>query len=31
MHEQIQADGSFVCHSRRMLVEARKPAASPSG
>jgi SAM-dependent methyltransferase len=26
MHEQIQADGSFVSHSRRMLVEARKPA-----
>ena len=26
MHEQIQSDGPFVCHSRRFLIEARKPA-----
>jgi SAM-dependent methyltransferase len=25
MHEHIQAHGSFVCHARRMLLEARKP------
>jgi SAM-dependent methyltransferase len=25
MHEQIQANGSFVAHSTRLLVEARKP------
>jgi SAM-dependent methyltransferase len=25
MHEQIEADGSFVAHSTRLLVEARKP------
>ncbi len=26
MHEHIQASGSFVCHSQRFLIEARKPA-----
>ena len=26
MHEHIQARGSFVCHSRRVLIEARKEA-----
>jgi SAM-dependent methyltransferase len=26
MHEHIAANGSFVCHSRRILVEARKPS-----
>jgi SAM-dependent methyltransferase len=26
MHEHIRARGSFVCHSQRMLLEARKPA-----
>jgi hypothetical protein len=25
MHEQIEADGPFVAHSTRVLVEARKP------
>jgi len=25
MHEQIQAQGPFVCHSQRFLIEARKP------
>lgn len=25
MHEQIEADGPFVAHSTRLLVEARKP------
>jgi hypothetical protein len=25
VHEQIQADGAFVAHSQRMLVEAQKP------
>ncbi|HEV8220532.1 MAG TPA: class I SAM-dependent methyltransferase [Streptosporangiaceae bacterium] len=25
VHEQIQADGAFVAHSQRMLVEAHKP------
>ncbi len=25
LHERIQADGPFVCHSRRFLIEARKP------
>jgi SAM-dependent methyltransferase len=25
LHEQIQADGPFVAHSTRLLVEARKP------
>jgi SAM-dependent methyltransferase len=25
MHEQIQEQGSFVCHSQRFLIEARKP------
>ena len=26
MHEHIRASGSFVCHARRYLIEARKPA-----
>jgi SAM-dependent methyltransferase len=26
LHEQIQHDGPFVSHSRRFLIEARKPA-----
>lgn len=26
MHEHIRANGSFVCYSRRYLIEARKPA-----
>ena len=26
MHEHIRANGSFVCHSQRFLIEARKPA-----
>jgi SAM-dependent methyltransferase len=26
MHEHIEASGSFVCHSQRFLIEARKPA-----
>ncbi|RKT53694.1 class I SAM-dependent methyltransferase [Saccharothrix australiensis] len=26
LHERIQADGPFVAHSRRFLIEARKPA-----
>jgi len=26
LHEQIQAEGPFVCHSQRFLIEARKPA-----
>jgi hypothetical protein len=25
MHEQIEADGAFVAHATRLLVEARKP------
>jgi SAM-dependent methyltransferase len=25
MHEHIRANGSFVCHSQRFLIEARKP------
>jgi hypothetical protein len=25
LHERIEADGSFVTHSSRVLVEARKP------
>jgi hypothetical protein len=25
VHEQIQADGAFVCHSQRLLIEAYKP------
>jgi hypothetical protein len=25
MHEQIEADGVFVAHATRLLVEARKP------
>jgi SAM-dependent methyltransferase len=25
MHEHIEANGSFVCHSQRFLIEARKP------
>jgi len=25
MHEHIKANGSFVCHSQRFLIEARKP------
>jgi hypothetical protein len=24
VHEQIQADGAFVCHSQRLLIEARR-------
>lgn len=28
LHEQIIADGPFVAHSRRFLIEARKPLAS---
>jgi SAM-dependent methyltransferase len=27
LHEQIRAEGSFACHSRRFLIEARKPGA----
>ncbi len=26
MHEHIQANGSFVCHARRVLIDARKPS-----
>lgn len=26
MHEHIEAEGQFVCHSQRFLIEARKPA-----
>lgn len=25
MHERIQAEGAFVCHAQRFLIEARKP------
>jgi len=25
LHERIEADGSFLAHSTRLLVEARKP------
>jgi hypothetical protein len=25
MHDQIQAEGPFVAHARRFLIEARKP------
>jgi SAM-dependent methyltransferase len=25
MHDHIEANGSFVCHSRRFLIDARKP------
>jgi hypothetical protein len=25
MHERIEADGPFVAHATRLLVEARKP------
>ena len=25
MHEHIRANGAFVCHSQRILIEARKP------
>jgi SAM-dependent methyltransferase len=28
MHEHIQRHGSFACHSRRFLIEARKPAVT---
>lgn len=31
LHERIEADGSFVCYSTRTLIEARKPAETPSG
>jgi len=27
MHEHIRANGAFVCHSQRFLIEARKPPA----
>ncbi len=26
LHDRIQADGPFVAHAQRFLVEARKPA-----
>ncbi len=26
MHEHIQANGAFACHSQRFLIEARKPS-----
>jgi SAM-dependent methyltransferase len=26
MHEHIRANGAFVCHSQRVLIEARKPS-----
>jgi SAM-dependent methyltransferase len=26
MHEHIEANGAFVCHSQRFLIEARKPS-----
>jgi SAM-dependent methyltransferase len=29
LHERIEAEGPFVAHSARVLVEARKPGASP--
>jgi hypothetical protein len=29
LHERIEADGRFVAHSARVLVEARKPGPSP--
>ena len=25
LHEQIQAEGPFVAHAQRVLIEARKP------
>jgi hypothetical protein len=28
MHEHIGRHGSFTCHSRRFLIEARKPAVT---
>ena len=28
LHRQIQADGPFVCHSRRFLIEARRPGTA---
>jgi SAM-dependent methyltransferase len=31
LHDQIQAEGSFTCHSRRFLIEARKPARAQAG
>jgi SAM-dependent methyltransferase len=31
LHDQIQVEGSFTCHSRRFLIEARKPARGPAG
>ncbi|MCW2601935.1 MAG: SAM-dependent methyltransferase [Pseudonocardiales bacterium] len=30
LHQQIEADGTFVCHSTRTLIEATKPAAGPA-
>jgi SAM-dependent methyltransferase len=29
LHEQIQAEGCFVAHSQRVLIEARKPPRQP--
>ncbi len=33
MHELIEREGAFVCHSRRFLIEARRPVepAAPAG
>jgi SAM-dependent methyltransferase len=28
LHQQIQAEGPFICSTSRMLIEARKPASS---
>jgi len=30
LHERIQADGSFVTHSTRFLIEARRPDGAQS-
>jgi hypothetical protein len=31
LHEYIEAEGRFVTHPTRVLVEARKPGRSPLG
>ncbi|BCJ76846.1 hypothetical protein CS0771_63900 [Catellatospora sp. IY07-71] len=30
LHRQIQRDGSFVSHSQRFLIEARRPLTTPT-
>jgi hypothetical protein len=31
LHEKIRAEGPFVAHAQRVLIEARKPSGAAEG